>query len=657
MYNNFFGFKEKPFKLTPSPKFLYLSEGHKEALSLLKYGVMERMGFILLTGEVGTGKTTMVRTLLDSFDSSVKYVHLSNPILTPQELFNYLALSTFKKEMQFSSKTHFLLVFQAYLQQALKDQSNFILIIDEAHKLSFDLLEEIRLLSNMETGDEKLINIFLVGQPELNKNLSEPVCRALLQRISIRYHIPPLNSKETKDYIANRLKVAGSKNPSHIFSKSAAEAIYSFSRGFPREINVLADNALLLGYAKGTKKISSSMIRSCYEDLLIEGTFRKEDAQETKGIAVRGSNPPKKTIRWRQAAVLLLCLVFVAGALSLPARRLFFQFVAQVASTSERVMGSVAERPATEKEKTEENTRTTAKMDTGKTQGPINNKEQNDGMDRVGIAKAPSEEKPTGEQTSSADTELKETAATKMDTREFQDQLHDKKQNEVTERVEIATALLEERPTGEQTSSVDTELRKPATTKTDTGESREQLYDRKQNEVTEKVEIARALVGQKPINEPPDRESPQYRNSSETTTVSVKEGDTLTLLAMSVYGRADESILASVQKNNPSIKNVDWIYKGQRITFPPLSVLNQTEAFTVHIASYKPAGPALELFQKLMKDGYEVYMMPAYNPDKGKVFRITLGTFENLTEAEDYAATVLGNGVSDYARPVQLDMR
>jgi type II secretory pathway predicted ATPase ExeA len=282
MYTEFFDLKEKPFDLTPSPRFVHLSEGHREALALLRYGVTDRKGFILLTGEVGTGKTTMVRTLLDSLNHSVKYVLLSNPILSPQDFTKYLALSIFKKSINFNSKAHFLLVFEPYLKRAFNNNQNFNLIIDEAHKLSFALLEEIRLLSNMETGDHKLINIFLVGQPELNEKLSDPRCRPLLQRISIRYHIPPLNLKESRDYMNTRLKVAGEKKNNHIFPKAAMDAIHHFSSGYPREINILADNALLLGYSKGVKKITPSMVKACYEDLKLDVASAKPNIQEAK---------------------------------------------------------------------------------------------------------------------------------------------------------------------------------------------------------------------------------------------------------------------------------------------------------------------------------------------------------------------------------------
>jgi type II secretory pathway predicted ATPase ExeA/phage tail protein X len=279
MYTDFYGLNEKPFDLTTSPRFLYLSEGHKEALAVLTYGVMECQGFILLTGEVGTGKSTMVQALLSNLDKSVIHAHLSNPLLSVKEFISYLGFAAFTKWVNFKSKAEFLYLFEEFLSRCHQHQKHFILIIDEAHKLSFELLEEIRLLSNMEKAEEKLLSIFLVGQPELNVKLRNPKCRALLQRISTRYNIPPLNKAETKEYMGTRLRVAGAKGVESVFAKDAVDTIYDFSQGYPRTINILADNALLLGYSRGKKQITSEMVRTAYKDLRLDDDFIKASSQ------------------------------------------------------------------------------------------------------------------------------------------------------------------------------------------------------------------------------------------------------------------------------------------------------------------------------------------------------------------------------------------
>ena len=276
MYTEFYNLKEKPFNLTPSPRFLYLGESHGEALNMLSYGVMERKGFILLTGEIGIGKTMLIQALLSTLDDSVRCIHLSNPLLSPGEFMDYLAFSAFKRKVHFRSKADFLIEFEEFLAECLRNQTNVILIIDEAQKLSFEVLEEIRLLSNMETGDEKLINIFLVGQPELNEKLRQPRCMALLQRISMRYHIKPLDLEETKEYMATRLRVAGAPKGDEVFSKSAVKAIHQYAHGYPRVINIFADNALLLGYSRGTKPITPIMVQKCYEDMSLDSSLPKD---------------------------------------------------------------------------------------------------------------------------------------------------------------------------------------------------------------------------------------------------------------------------------------------------------------------------------------------------------------------------------------------
>ncbi len=314
MYTEFYNLKEKPFTLSPSSRFLYLGEVHKEALALLTYGVAERKGFTLLTGEVGTGKTTMINALLEKLGETTYCVHLSNPLLSANDFMNYLAASVFDSKIVFKSKTDFLIEFENFLKKCLQQQRNVILIVDEAHTLSFELLEEVRLLSNMETADEKLINIFLAGQPELNEKLSRPQCRALLQRINTRYHIRPLDQNSTREYILKRLGMAGAKNK--IFSKNVINAIYQYSKGYPRMINILADNVLLLGYSRGKKNISHSMVKECYEDLQLEGSFPKNhspklsdsEVKEQKGFKFIGP------LKWATVLMFILAALVVANS-------------------------------------------------------------------------------------------------------------------------------------------------------------------------------------------------------------------------------------------------------------------------------------------------------------------------------------------------------
>lgn len=558
MYTDFYKLKEKPFNLTPSPRFLYLGEVHKEALALLAYGVTERKGFILLTGEVGTGKSTMVQALLAGLDKDVQCVYISNPLFSAQDLMSYLASKTFHTRLTIKSKANFLISFEDFLKQRLQDQKNFVLIIDEAQKLSFELLEEIRLLSNMETADNKLINIFLVGQPELNHNLSQPRCRPLFQRISVRYHIRPLDLEDSQEYITTRLKIAGSEN-GQLFSKSAIKAIYQYSKGYPRVINILADNALLLGYSRGKKRLTPAIVKECYEDMKLDGSMSEEREENKTPYEVKKVAPKSSRGYWKWAVVLLLISAFA--------------FV-------------------------------NAK------------KGQNIIREMVTAVSVPFQEKPA-EEVNNKVFPVEGGAEVKV-------------QEDVREVVEVAEK------TETQDVSVPEETEKRTTDREeDTG-----IFTMQKDEEFDEV-------------------PPLIREKDEATwtTIVVKEGDTLAALATRHYGRVDPSILGLLKRNNPEIKNIDLINVGQKIIFPPLSKSYQRPTFTVHVASFKPFQHAQRLFQKLVKEGHEAYILPVYAPRKGKIFRVTIGNFEDSKKAQSYSEKIQENKVSEYARVIQVEMR
>jgi len=266
MYLSYYNLNEKPFQISTDPKFLWLGEKHKEALAILTYGILDNKGFLLLTGDVGTGKTTIINTLLNNLDDDIIAAHVSDPDLEHLDFFNFIA-NVFSIDKKFSTKGEFLNHLSKFLHDAYSKNKKVLLIIDEAQRLKPELLEEIRLLSNIERQDTKLLNIFFVGQEEFNKILIEPENRALRQRITINYYIEPLTENETKEYIKHRLNIAGSEK--NIFSSSAIRAIFSFSRGFPRLINIICDLALLTGYVKEQKTINELIIKECAKELQI----------------------------------------------------------------------------------------------------------------------------------------------------------------------------------------------------------------------------------------------------------------------------------------------------------------------------------------------------------------------------------------------------
>ena len=266
MYLSHYNLKEKPFQISTDPKFIWFGEKHREALAVLEYGVIDNKGFLLITGDVGTGKTTLINALLKRLGNDVVVANITNPILEELDFFNIVA-DEFNINKHFSNKADFLIHFSRFLNDCYTKKKKVILVIDEAHKLDQDLLEQIRLFSNIERQNTKLINIFFVGQNEFIDIISDNQNRALRQRISINYHLGPLRESEVREYILQRLNVAGLKE--NIFNDNSISEINSFSKGYPRLINIICDHALLTGYVKGVKTIDEEIIRECANGLFL----------------------------------------------------------------------------------------------------------------------------------------------------------------------------------------------------------------------------------------------------------------------------------------------------------------------------------------------------------------------------------------------------
>jgi general secretion pathway protein A len=266
MYEHFYNLEEKPFNLTPDPRYIYFTEKHCEALANLVYGIRERKGFIVLSGEVGTGKTTLVNALLDTLErTGILSAFIFNPILSSPEFFEYL-LADLNLKDEARSKSQSLIKLNSFLLERYRMGQVTVLIIDEAQNLSTEILEEVRLLTNLETATEKLLQIVLVGQPELSLKLNSPELRQLKQRVNLRCSLDPLTLFETKEYIRTRLEIAGLPDQ-EVFPDSTVTDVYRFSGGIPRLINSICDNALLAGYACDSKIINSEIIYEVAHDL------------------------------------------------------------------------------------------------------------------------------------------------------------------------------------------------------------------------------------------------------------------------------------------------------------------------------------------------------------------------------------------------------
>jgi len=267
MYNEFFGFKESPFSIAPDPKYLYMSEQHREALAHLIYGINGDGGFVLLTGEVGTGKTTICRCLLEQIPDNCSTAFILNPRLTALEL---LATVCDEFRIKYPPGTKSIKVFtdliNKYLLNLHSNGGKAVLIIDEAQNLSPDVLEQLRLLTNLETSKKKLLQIILIGQPELRKKLQMPELRQLSQRIIARYHLSVLTKEDVFAYIKHRLTVAGvNKN---LFTDSSMNLIYKYSKGIPRLINMICDRALLGAYACDSERVTDSIVKKAAREII-----------------------------------------------------------------------------------------------------------------------------------------------------------------------------------------------------------------------------------------------------------------------------------------------------------------------------------------------------------------------------------------------------
>jgi type II secretory pathway predicted ATPase ExeA len=266
MYQAFFGLNERPFQLTPNPRFLFLNPRYREALATLRYGLSSSLGITLLLGEAGTGKTTLLRAALEAERSPEhRHVVLSNPTLAPSDFYEILS-EAFSLPHIAGSKGRFLMSFERDLLERHQAGGLTALVVDEAQSLTHELFEELRLLANLETATAKLLSLVLVGQQELAERLNDPSLRQLKQRVVLRCSLAPLNLQWTASYIAARLRVAGAV-PTEVFTKDAVIAVYEASRGIPRTIGVICENALLAGFAAQAKPVGRSLVAEVCRDL------------------------------------------------------------------------------------------------------------------------------------------------------------------------------------------------------------------------------------------------------------------------------------------------------------------------------------------------------------------------------------------------------
>src|SRR5438034_6226570 len=312
MYKTFFNLQRNPFEITPDPAFMFPTQRHNEALAALYYGVQRRKGFVVMTGEVGTGKTLLVRCLLELLNrESVTYAYVFNPRLSPEEFLRYVS-GDLGIPGKSKSKGELLLDLSTYLVGRYQRKLTTVLIVDEAHHLSTEVLEEIRLLTNLETTDQKLLQILLIGQAELDHKLDSVELRQLKQRIAWRSHLDPLSREETAGYIHRRMRIAGANSHADsLFPPETIETIYRHVRGIPRLINTVCENVLINAYARQSATVTPSMVEEAAYDLRLGIVSMAADEAKKSGDddlrralktlldvskALHGSGPQQKEI-------------------------------------------------------------------------------------------------------------------------------------------------------------------------------------------------------------------------------------------------------------------------------------------------------------------------------------------------------------------------
>jgi general secretion pathway protein A len=315
MYEQHFGLSQPPFTISPNPEFLWLSDKHAKAFEILREGILERDGCVLLAGDIGTGKTTLIKRLVQLDDVAAIFVTINDPDLAPLDFCNVLA-SEFDMGRRFESREDFLAALKHFLLQAFSSYRKVLVIIDEAQRLNPEALKEAANLSTLQMAGRKLIKVFFVGQLEFNQILQLPENAPVLQSIAAQYYLEPLTADETRSYIEHRLKVAGRDTP--LFAPEALTEVYRLSRGYPRLINIVCDHALLFGYSADRKRIDLRLVRDCSRKLAVALDLKELSGKDELVAAVDRSitmrSEPKEEPRRSRRTVVMAAAILAAAA-------------------------------------------------------------------------------------------------------------------------------------------------------------------------------------------------------------------------------------------------------------------------------------------------------------------------------------------------------
>jgi len=640
MYTDFYHLSEKPFNITPDPKFLYLNGRYREALASLNYGIAERKGFITLIGEAGTGKTTLLNKLLDQLDEKTKTVFIFNTNVTFEEILEYI-FAEFDLPVHSGKKLYMLQRLNAFLLEELRGGGNVAVLIDEAQDLDIGVLENLRLLSNLETAKEKILQIVLSGQPELEQKLASPELRQLRQRIAVNCRLTPLSREELGEYIEFRLQAAGCEDPK-MFTRDAEEQVWQFSQGIPRLVNVVCDNALVIGYALGKKRIGADVVREASSDLLAtQPSTLPRDASRVAEAEVEVpppvAAPTARSSRGAWALFALVAVALVVGFLSM-GRNLLRQppEVAQPTGPRERTIlhpGQVADDLPPAQQGALRPERLPRQAD-APPEPPANRPSS------AVIAPNAARDLPPAEPEAAIEPEEPvvqarpaEAMAAVPPVRPVAPAVAAPPVPAVADPQPAARAPAPAPPPAEAAPAPAQQPRPAAPIE----EVPEEL--RVEEHYAEDVAAAPAEA------EKPAPSGAVRLTGAEFDQIKVQDGDSFAQIAVRKYGQSSYTILDLLKLANPDVKDIDRISAGQTLALPRLtqgfSIVEQSgRGYSVLVFSSPNAARATSLSKALRARGFAAQVSGARIGPGHNVQRVVIGPFASEAEAADASRDV-----------------
>jgi general secretion pathway protein A len=628
MYCEFYQMTERPFNVTPDPKCLYLNARYREALAALQYGIGQRKGFITLIGEAGTGKTTLLKRLLDEFDEKTRSVFIFNTHVSFEEILEYV-FAEFDLPVHNGKKLYMIQRLNTFLLEELRTGGNVALLIDEAQDLEYSVLEDLRLLSNLETAKEKIRQIVLSGQPELGDKLSNPVLRQLRQRIAVSCRLLPLSRDEVSEYIQYRLHAAGCSDLK-LFTRDAEDQIYHFSRGIPRLINVVCDNALVIGYALGKKRISGDVIAEAAADLMPVQEQETETIKESAPVSVVVPVSPGSRDRARLGLIAVVAIALVIGVLSMGRTMLQRSTVSETTVREQPQTSAVVVRPL---EVMRPNS-----MPAAREGEPGGNANTVPALPAV-VDAAPAPPPPVAEGApivdssgvASASGGLPDPPAVPPDqARAERAQVADPVQVAAPEVVSPAAALEQLDPPAPDPEARTAEPPDPAP-----------------NPLWADAEVANApalgfpttseRAAAVPSTDTVKATEPMRLAANSFDQVVVQSGDSISRIALRKYGQASQTILDLLKLANPELQDINRISIGQKINLPDLSessVLSYGDRrFGVLVYSTSQPGRAAALDAALRARGQRSRVSQGILGRQQPIYRVVLEGFGDRASA------------------------